>query len=460
MDSSWNILVNVAYISVFIGIAAFIKTKVKVFQKFLIPTSMIAGFLALLSGQELLGLVTFDVDVLGQLVYHLIAIGFIALSLKDREKRPKGNSEGMRTGAFIVSTYLVQAILGFGITLFLSYTIMPALFPPSGLLLPLSFGQGPGQAYSIGLQWEATGFTNGSNVGLTMATLGFLWACIIGVFLLNILLRKVKTRKASMNMALGGKKIIEESESGDMHLTAGLDKITVQLFLIGIAYLATFLTIKGLSLTLDNFGDFGKTISQLLWGFHFIIGTIYAILLRLVLDYMLKKKYIHINYPNTYLLQRISGSAFDYMIAASIAIISLTVLKEYWLPILLLSTAGGIATIYYVIFISKKIYTRYVLEHILAMYGMMTGTISTGLALLKEVDPKFNTTAAENLVLGSATGLMLGFPLMVLLTFPILGYTNNKPFFYILTIAAFILYLGALYLYLYISKTREKKHKQ
>lgn len=459
MDNSWNVVINVAYISVFIGIAAFLKTRIRFFQKFLIPTSMIAGFLALIAGQEVLGIVNFDVEILGQLVYHLIAIGFIALSLKDREKRQKGDKDGMRTGAFIVSTYLVQALLGFAITLLLTFTLLPDLFPPSGLLLPLAFGQGPGQAYSIGTQWEAIGFSGGANVGLTLATLGFLWACIMGVLLLNILLRKVKDRKASMNMALGGSKIVEESDPGDIPLSAGLDKITIQLFLIGTVYLATYLSIKGLSSLLVGFGDFGKTVSQLLWGFHFIIGTIFAILLRLLLDFITSKKYIPQNYPNTYLLQRISGSAFDYMVASSIAIISLVVLKEYWLMITLVSTAGGIFTVFYVIFIAKKIYNKHILEHILAMYGMMTGTISTGLALLKEVDPKFNTKVAENLVIGSATGLMLGFPLMILLTIPILGYTQDKPLYYLYTILAFSAYLLGLYGYLYISVKRSKRLK-
>ncbi len=84
----------------------------------------------------------------------------------------------------------MQAILGFGISLVLAYTIFPELFPPFGLLLPLGFGQGAGEAYSIGYSWEALGFTNGGNIGLSIAMIGLVWSIIPGIPLLNYLVRR------------------------------------------------------------------------------------------------------------------------------------------------------------------------------------------------------------------------------------------------------------------------------
>jgi ESS family glutamate:Na+ symporter len=46
---------------------------------------------------------------------------------------------------------------------------------------------------------------------------------------------------------------------------------------------------------------------------------------------------------------------------------------------------------------------------------MMTGTVSTGVMLLREIDPGFKTPAANNLVLGSTSAILLGFPLLVLI---------------------------------------------
>jgi ESS family glutamate:Na+ symporter len=116
-----------------------------------------------------------------------MAIGFIALTLKSRSRQTDPNNG--KTGMLIVSTYLIQGLAGFAISLIMAAWFLPDLFPPIGLLLPLGYGQGPGQAFSIGSQWEAIGFESGGQIGLTIATLGFLWACIGGVILLNILTR-------------------------------------------------------------------------------------------------------------------------------------------------------------------------------------------------------------------------------------------------------------------------------
>ena len=50
------------------------------------------------------------------------------------------------------------------------------------------------------------------------------------------------------------------------------------------------------------------------------------------------------------------------------------------------------------------------------MYGMMTGTIGSGILLLREIDPEFKTPAANNLVLGSSYGILFGAPLLILVT--------------------------------------------
>ncbi len=457
MDSSWIIITDFAILSLFLGLGTYLKARFKFFQKYLIPTSMIAGFIGLLSGPEFLNIFDLNIERLGAIVYHLMAIGFIALALKDRSRDKNKNI--VNTGAYIVSTYVVQGLIGFIITLILVFTIIPDFFPPFGLLLPLSYGQGPGQAYSIGSQWEALGFVHGGNIGLTLSTLGFLWACIGGVLLTNFLVKKRNMTKLDKDASEPPKKIIEETESGDIPLSGSIDKISIQLFLIGIVYYATFLTLKSSTNTLTTMGTFGETFSKLLWGFHFIIGTIFAIIMRFIFDKLKQNKVILRNYPNNYLLQRISGGCFDFMITASISAISISAIKEYALPIILVSTAGGLITMVYSVFMCKKIFKEHVLEYIVALYGMLTGTISTGLALLKEVDPNFKTQVAENLVLGSAIGLFLGFPLMLVINVPIIGYVSNNPSMYLYTLILLLIYLIILYAIIYFKNRNSNKNK-
>lgn len=452
MSSEWTYVIDLTLLSLFLGIALYIKRTVKFFQTFLIPTSIIAGFIGMILGPDILNIVKLNSDRLGNIIYHLMAVGFIALALKER---PRDKSkEVVNTGLFIVSTYIVQGILGFGLSLLLFYTVFPGLFPPFGLLLPLGYGQGPGQAYSIGRQWEELGFSHGGNIGLSIAALGFIWACLGGVPLMNYLIKKRKMQ-VSASKENPSKELIHEVESpDDLPVGDSIDRISIQFFMIGIVYLVTYLTLQGASAILVNFGTFGETLSQLLWGFNFIIGSLYAILLRIILDFFKKRNILVRNYPNNYLLQRISGGSFDFMVTAAIAAISLKILKEYLIPTIIISTLGGIVTILYVTVLSKKVYKKDVLENLLALYGMLTGTISTGMALLREVDPDFRTQAARNLVLGSGVGLLAGFPLMVILNIPVVGFISNRPILYAVTLGTLAIYLAAVFAGLFLNREK------
>ncbi len=454
MNTEWGYVIDVAVLSLFLGIATYFKRKVVFFKKYLIPNSIIAGFIGLLAGPELLNIIKLDPERLGTLVYHLMAIGFISLALKER-KRDK-SKDVVNSGAVIVSTYLIQGILGFCISLVMAYTIYPDLFKAFGLLLPLGFGQGPGQAFSIGRQWEAIGFWKGGNIGISIGAIGFLWACLGGVPLMNYLVRKGKYK---LYTKTGNKKlsaVSEQDSPDDIPLSESIDRISVQIFLIGIVYLTTYLTLKLLDVLLVNLGSMGETLSHLFWGFNFIIGALYAILLRIIFDLFKKKNIMTRNYPNNFLLQRIAGGSFDFMITAAISAISLSILNKYLLPTLAVTILGGVITMAYIIFICKKHFKSHIIESIVAFYAMLTGTISTGLALLREVDPEFETPVAKHLLLGSGVGLFLGFPLMILLTLPIMGIKENKPGFFIITLFTFTGYLAILSLLLLFQRKRRK----
>jgi sodium--glutamate symport carrier gltS len=174
-------------VCLFLGLATYVKRSFRFFERFFIPNAIIAGFAGLLLGPQVLGLVNFDSEHLGTIIYHLMSVGFIALALKDRSNVK--NKDIVNTGIIIVNGYVLQGIIGFGLSLLMVYMFLPKLFPVFGMLLPLGYGQGAGQAYSMGKQWESLGFINGGNIGLSMAAMGLLWACIGGIPLMNYLIR-------------------------------------------------------------------------------------------------------------------------------------------------------------------------------------------------------------------------------------------------------------------------------
>ena len=55
---------------------------------------------------------------------------------------------------------------------------------------------------------------------------------------------------------------------------------------------------------------------------------------------------------------------------------------------------------------------------------MLTGTASTGMILLREIDPNFETPAADNLVLQQLPAMIFGVPVILLIPYAGQGFTN------------------------------------
>lgn len=482
-SNTWRGIIDFALISAFMAIAMFMRRKVKFLTKYLVPPAMLAGFIGLAFrllaewvgahfNTNFLSFLEFSPDRLGNMVYHLMAIGFIGIALEDGpEEESQWGGDSLSTGVSVISYYMIQGFIGFSITLLLFYTFMPQIFPAFGLLLPLGFGQGPGQAYSIGTTWEDVGFLYGGNIGLTIATFGFLWACFGGVPLMNWLIKSGRMKPQS---SLYGKSVEETRDmtkdlltdsDKDVPLSESIDRITIQAFLVGITYLLTY---GGISLICWIFGLIAEAapgssgtmqqLTGLMWGFNFIFGSLFATLVKKAMYFFKKRGWMHRNYPNNYILQRLSGGAFDFMITAAVIAISIPVLFDYAVPIILIVVVGGFVTMGFVLYVAKKYFPKYPLEYALALFGMGTGTISSGLILLKEIDPTFETPAAKDMVFGSAVAFPLGIPLMLILTVPIIGYANNKPILYLFTLLFFVAYL--LFLLSILNRRNKKRAKK
>ena len=77
---------------------------------------------------------------------------------------------------------------------------------------------------------------------------------------------------------------------------------------------------------------------------------------------------------------------------------------------------GLVVTYVYVNFVCRKLFPAYKEQQFLAMYGMLTGTASTGVILLREIDGDFKTPVADNLVYQNFPAMVFGFPILILAT--------------------------------------------
>ena len=218
-------------------------------------------------------------------------------------------------------------------------------------------------------------------------------------------------------------------------------------------YLATFLLTWGLTSAFSAISEgLANTLNALLWGFNFMIGSGLAIALRTIMKKLRDAKVMNHQYQNNYLLSRISGLAFDVMIVSGIASIELQDLSGLWLPFVLMAVVGAVVTLLHLRFVCKKVYKDYYYEGLVSMYGMMTGTISSGILLLRELDPQMETPAANNLVIGSSFAILLGAPLLLLV-----GIAPNSTAMTFITLGLVAVYYVFL---LWISCRRSKAEKE
>lgn len=508
---NWELMNFFVYLGVLLFIAKIIKEKVPLLNKIIIPSALIAGFIGLMLSDGFLNvinlsepvyvlydgdiaavdlvddeyvlivtaeeadsmhLVGFDIeeyspgdevvliqsdtdtkriDIIYDTVYHALAIGFIALTL--RRERGETNKKVWSTGMVIVISYLLQALLGVVVVFFLFKDI----FLGAGLLLPLGFGQGPGLATSIGNGYAAGvgELVEGGALGATIASIGFLVGGIIGVIALNYLARKYKLQADRVHSEHSSiKKTFEVETIQEIRV---FDSFTMQLVIIFVIYGLVYLTLVALeNYILPTLGDLGETFAGVFHGFNFLIGILYALLYRRILKYA-ESKGKNVNFlTNNYVLSNISSLAFNFMIAGAVLTITIKSIQEYYLLVIVMAIVGTVFTFAFLRWISHKIYKGpYEVHYFVGMFGMLTGTASTGLALLKGVDRDFESPIAEEMVVGSGTAISMALPLFALLMFPGLAITSGNSIYTLLVFLIPLVYgLILLGILLYINRKK------
>lgn len=433
--------------------ASLIKKNVKILRESLIPTSVLGGTILLLMStiyKLCTGVHMFEHEFYGGngatileiITYHALALGFIASTFTDSKNTlgKERQAEIFNTGLTTVSSYMIQAIGGMGFTLLLSKFIKD-VFPVSGVLLCFGFGQGTGQALNYGNIYETQyGFIGGKSFGLTIAAFGFLCASFGGVFYLSYLRRtgKVDTiikRNTTIHDA-------KQAKKDEIPVFESMDTLSVQLAFVMGAYLLTYLVMLLL-------GNLLPGLKAVIYGFNFLLGVLAATVTKSVIYKLYDKKVFKKKYINTFLMTRIRNFFFDIMVVAGIAAIQLNTLGNYLWILVILGIIGLCGTYIYNHFVARVLFKDYSQEQFLGMFGMLCGTASTGIILLREVDPDFNSPVADNMVYQNFPAILFGFPLMILATM-----APEQP---MLCMGILIAYFIVLNIILFRSKIFKKK---
>ncbi len=455
--SVWGFIMIVAVLLGSLLAGNSLKRKIPFLKNSLMPSSVVGGTILIVVAaiyKAISGEVMFDTAVfnnsgtayLEMITYHTLALGFIASTLKitDTHLNKKRTREIFNSGVTTVATYLLQGTVGLIITIIAAYFITD-FFEAAGMLLPFGYGQGTGQAMNYGNVYEVDyGFDGGKSFGLTIAALGFLSASFGGVIHLNIMRKKGKIKAHRDTDMLNTEKVEGNDE---VPMQENLDKISIQLGFIFVSYALAYLVMFGL-------GNLFSGMKSTVYGFNFLLGVLCATVVKFITRLLRKTQLMHREYINNFLLTRLSNFFFDIMIVSGIAAIRLDILENYWGIALILGFVGLVVTYAYNRFVAKVLFKDYVEEQFLAMYGMLTGTASTGMILLREIDGEFKTPAADNLVYQNFPAIALGFPMLILATF-----APKNPTLTVIILAVFFVVVNIILFRSFIFRKRPKNKK-
>ena len=423
----WSFLVQLGLLLIFLMLGNTLRRKIPLFKNLLVPSALLGGALLLIVNIILKqfgegnGLV--DNRLMQVITYHCLAIGFAAMSLKTEKATHKTNkTQVLEFGALQGGTYMLQAFVGLAITIGLFLITKygdNVISYVCGLILPLGFGQGPGNALSWDINYTnnpATYFAGNGSFGLSLASIGFVVASVFGVLYINIHKKRsgLKVRNNILNNEINNDEDLSSVELPD---NESVDKFTIQAGFVAIAYALSF----GFMYLLGIISDFTNSIA---WGFNFLWASLFAMLIKFVVKRLRKHKFMNRAYINNYQMDRISGFAFDIMIVAGVSAIEINDIKNYILPIVVLSIIGTICTFAYIRKVAKECFKGFEHEFFLMSFGTMTGTASNGMILMKEVDPGLKTPTSSLYILSNFPAMVMIAPLLFLLGFAGKSLTN------------------------------------
>ena len=463
MSIQWTMFINLGIISAGLILATWIRSKVRFFQKYLIPNSLLAGFILLPLYNFVFPRLGLSSVNLGEMAYHLLSISFVALALKAPPKQNVAKGRIFGTTLSVLFQFGIQGFVGLILTFFFIQTSMPNLYHSFGYLLPLGFSQGPGQAYSIGESWRAFGVEGAGSVGLTFAAVGFILCSFGGIFIINYGIKKGWIAKEKVEFLLdkdlnsgihkkGSKLPIGSYQTTE---TEAIDTFTLNIGLVLFGYFLAFLFLTGLEYLLSFIGPAGERLAATFWGLSFI----FAALIGLIIKQFLKATDTQ-HIMDNLTLNRITGFSVDLMVTSAIAAISLVMVSKYWIPIFTISILAAFIVAFTTIWFSSRIFRDHRFLRTLLVFGVSTGTLSTGLALLRVVDPNFETPVATDYTYASGLTFVFAIPYILTMNLPLRTFTTGDYKWFWIAVGINIVYiLFTLIFFLKLSGKRAFKHK-
>ena len=382
--------------SVALCIGTLLRAKIPVLRNMLVPASVIAGIIGLifmnLTDQFHFNIGT-DSEMYTNIVNHLFTISFISICLTGSKKSEENTAKHMMKGALGMGSvwcllYALTPLIGFGIIYLIGRQFDIASI--YGTLIPFAFTQGPGQAAAYGSIYESYGWENAAMVGVTFAAIGFIVAFAVGIPAAKLgVSRGIAKNCGTIDSSILKGYLKKEEQTNymvkDTTCNSNIETLSFHFALIGFCYIFAVGISKVFALIP---GFIGSSMS----GLMFMNGMIAAYIVK----FLMKK--LNIDFLQEDVLQtKITGWTADYLVVCAFMAVGFQVLGSWVVPIIVESLIITVVTFIVCFYFGQRIGGSNDFERTLGLYGTSTGTVPTGIALVRIVDPEFKTSTAVEL---------------------------------------------------------------
>ncbi|MBO1738240.1 sodium/glutamate symporter [Leifsonia sp. TF02-11] len=394
-DAQW-----VALSFVFLGIALLVGTLVRRYAGFLralyIPVSVIAGFLILLLGPQVLGALTGTAgimpapiaDVLSRLPGLMINIVFAGVMLG---KRLPSVRTFWRESAphFILGSVFSFGQFALG-ALAVAFVLKPFFGLPdaAGSILELSFAGGHGTIAGMGEILNSAGAPEVVDIGLGLATISMITGVVGGSILVNYAIRSPRisvARTAHVHPARDAEHFVAPNSGDTNPADIGLGSISRSFGAIALAIALGLLILELLRFGANALG------SALFDDFPlFPFTVIGGFVVQLLLSATGKEELVERRTVND-----ITTLALDILIAAAIGTMSLAALGANVPSLIILTVIAFAWSVVGMLWLGPRIHRVDWFEHAVADYGQSQGNVATGFILADMADPDRTTAAAR-----------------------------------------------------------------
>jgi len=248
-----------------------------------------------------------------------------------------------------------------------------------GLLLALGWAGGFGTAAAAGSSFEQRGWAEATSLGYTAATVGVV-VCVVG----GLIATKWAAKKRLTRDLAAFDELPEEYRTGLVPEgerrsigTATLSSSTLESLTL---HLGLILVPAGAGYYLNEwFKDLWPSVSIPLFSLGFLFG------LLLQIGLLVTKLSRHVDRPT---ITTLTGSFSDVLVAVAITSIVPQVVADNLAPLILLFVFGLIYCVVLLRYVTPLFFSDHWFERGIFTWGWMTGSVPTGIALLRIVDSR------------------------------------------------------------------------